>query len=592
MTNFTIYSARGNYHHLLSFLFNIRVKKQIFLFLTFIFFGSGISFSQSATTPCDGAQRWTQGAHWNDDGTINDLPNAPDPVGIIRCGSSAETQSQVVPFNNSTYQSGDFEIDVSGDTCIDPSTGLVVTPINPTNGEPIIWLNFDVRPEAGSFQVQINDNSGDNIAWALYVSDVHQTGTTLAANGQPLSGDCGQLKKVSCGVESSSTWNTIPINGEDFLEATNFYLAIWDQDADGNLAINNFKARFGCGDADFETCSLTTGTPEEVCNDDGTFTINIPIEGINGEFIGYDANANNANGLSNTVCLTNSADSNPITSGTISLTYNQGTSYSVQIFETNNSNPPTNVTPGVSCDHPDAFPGDPNNGNADDCVATVSGEAPDCCVPPAIPLVSVKDPTCDAAGSASITNYNAALTYTFAPAGPSVDENGNITGFTFGQAYSVTASNGVDCDSDAATFTIEDQFDTPATPVVSVKDPTCDAAGSASITNYNAALTYTFDPAGPSVDENGNITGFTFGQAYSVTANGDDCDSDAATFTIEDQFDTPATPVVSVKDPTCDAAGSASITNYNAALTYTFDPAGPSVDENGNITGFDFRTSV
>ena len=58
----------------------------------------------------------------------------------------------------------------------------------------------------------------------------------------------------------------------------------------------------------------------------------------------------------------------------------------------------------------------------------------------------------------------------------------------------------------------------------------------------------------------------TFGQAYSVTANGDDCDSDAATFTIEDQFDTPATPVVSVKDPTCDAAGSASITNYDDAL--------------------------
>jgi len=84
--------------------------------------------------------------------------------------------------------------------------------------------------------------------------------------------------------------------------------------------------------------------------------------------------------LSNTVCLTNPGDATPVTSGTISLTYNQGTSYSIEIFETNNSSPPTPVTPGASCDHPDSFPGDPNNGNADDCVATVSGGAPDCCV--------------------------------------------------------------------------------------------------------------------------------------------------------------------------------------------------------------------
>jgi len=181
-----------------------QVKKQLLLFCTFLFISFNAAFSQT-DTPCEGAQRWTEGAHWNNDGTINDAPNAPDPVGIIRCGSSAETQSQIAPYNNSIYDSSQFLIDVSSDTCIDPSTGLVVSPLNPSDGQPIIWLNFDVRPEAGSFQIQINDNSGDTIAWALYISDVHQTGTTLAANEQELSGDCSQLTKVACGVESSST---------------------------------------------------------------------------------------------------------------------------------------------------------------------------------------------------------------------------------------------------------------------------------------------------------------------------------------------------------------------------------------------------
>ncbi|WP_299390649.1 hypothetical protein [uncultured Gelidibacter sp.] len=334
-------------------------------------------------TPCEGAQRWTRGASWNQNGSINDSNQAPSPNGIIRCGSSAETQSQLVPFNNSVYNSSQFAINVEGsNACIDPSNGQPVNVKNPTNGQPIIWLNFDVRPKAGSFEIQLNDNSGDKVGWALYVSNVHQTGTTLAANGNILSGDCSNLTKVACGVESSSMWNTIPIDGADFIEATNFYLAIWDQNADGNLSINNFKARYGCGDADFETCSLSSGTPEEVCNNDGTFTINVPIEGINGEYIGYDANAKNG-GLSNRVCLTNSGEAGS-TSGVISLTYDQGVDYNIQIFETTNSNPPTPVIPSAGCDHPDPYPGDPNNGNADSCVATVTGTAPECCVAPTL----------------------------------------------------------------------------------------------------------------------------------------------------------------------------------------------------------------
>src|SRR5690606_13734156 len=173
--------------------------------------------------PCD-AVRWENGGSWNDDGTVDDKPAQSEPVkGVIKCGSSAETQSDIVPYNGSVYDSSVFPIDVELEGgCIDPSTQNVVYPNNPREGRPIIWLNFDVRPDAGSFEIQINENTaGNNIAWALYVSNENQAGV----DENNLSGDCSDLVLVMCGVESSNTWNTLPIDGEIFSQPTNFYLA-------------------------------------------------------------------------------------------------------------------------------------------------------------------------------------------------------------------------------------------------------------------------------------------------------------------------------------------------------------------------------
>ncbi|WP_299275015.1 hypothetical protein [uncultured Psychroserpens sp.] len=294
-------------------------------FLVAFIFGFHPIFAQT-DTPCEGAQRWTQGSTWLPDGSIDDAPNAAFPNGIIRCGSSAETQSQVMPYNNSVYNSSQFEIDISGIPCVDPSTQTTVFPANPTNGEPIIWLNFDVRAFAGSFEIQINDNSGDEIAWVLYSSNAHQAGTTLAANNQELSGDCGDLKRIACGVESSSTWNTIPIEGEDFLEPANLYLAIWDQGADGDLAVNNFKARFGCGDSDQVICSLGVEDPIVSCAENGTYSVSVPVNGANGQYTATDPNAIS---VSNDICLGNLGGG--AISGSFTLTYNQGTDFNIDI---------------------------------------------------------------------------------------------------------------------------------------------------------------------------------------------------------------------------------------------------------------------
>lgn len=148
--------------------------------------------------------------------------------------------------------------------------------------------------------------------------------------------------------------------------------------------------------------------------------------------------------------------------------------------------------------------------------------------------VDVTDPTCTADGFAEITNYDNTLTYIFTPAGPSIGPNGEITGATFGQSYTVEQGGG-GC---VTNFQIEEQLETPDAPDFEVTVPTCFADGAAEITNYDAGVTYTFTPSGPSVGASGEITGATYGQNYTVEVDNGDCTA-TNTFQIEEQFETP-----------------------------------------------------
>ena len=139
--------------NLLPKLFAMRLTS--FLLLAGLLACSSMAFAQ--TTGPLGATRWTGGASWNPDGSIDDAPNAGPVNGVIRCGSAAETQSQIG--SSGVYDPSVFEVVMANNNCIEPSTGNTVTVSTPTVGEPVIWLNFDVRPYAGSFEIQINDNS-------------------------------------------------------------------------------------------------------------------------------------------------------------------------------------------------------------------------------------------------------------------------------------------------------------------------------------------------------------------------------------------------------------------------------------------------
>ena len=102
---------------------------------------------------------------------------------------------------------------------------------------------------------------------------------------------------------------------------------------------------------------------------------------------------------------------------------------------------------------------------------------------------------------------------------------------------------------------------TPAVPTLTTVAASCTAAGTATVSNYDATLTYTFSPSGPSVGAGGAITGATAGTAYTVTAGTTSCTSDAsASFTTAAQLATPATPTgASTQTITVDVAPDATI---------------------------------
>uniref|UniRef100_UPI004049366E T9SS type B sorting domain-containing protein n=1 Tax=Flavobacterium sp. TaxID=239 RepID=UPI004049366E len=190
------------------------------------------------------------------------------------------------------------------------------------------------------------------------------------------------------------------------------------------------------------------------------------------------------------------------------------------------------------------------------------------------------------------SNYNASNTYTFSPAGPTVGAGGVISGMTVGTSYTVTATNGGCTSAASASFSNAAQLPTPAVPTITSVAASCSAAGSSTISNYNASNTYTFSPAGPTVGAGGVISGMTVGTSYTVTATNGGCTSIAsASFSNAAQLPTPAVPTITSVAATCSAAGSSTISNYNASNTYTFSPAGPTVGAGGVISGMTVGTS-
>lgn len=285
----------------------------------------------------------------------------------------------------------------------------------------------------------------------------------------------------------------------------------------------------------------------------------------------------------------NVVDGNCSSGGSVSITnYSSSSSYSFSPngpsigFVLFGSRPINNYTPGTT--YTITVTG--SNG----CTSSTTFTAPQQLDTPDLPIVNVTDPSCTQDGSAVIGNYDSNLTYSFNPGGITIGAGGVINGATFGQQYTVTATNG-DCPTSTVPFTIESMLDVPDNPVFAVDDPSCGRDGSASVTNYTSGINYVFNPAGPTVASDGSISGMTPNTNYDVTASNGSCSSQTVTVSIDEALEIPDNPIVDVTAPSCTQDGSASISNYNSGYTYVFSDPSVSVNASGDIVGASFGQS-
>jgi gliding motility-associated-like protein len=173
---------------------------------------------------------------------------------------------------------------------------------------------------------------------------------------------------------------------------------------------------------------------------------------------------------------------------------------------------------------------------------------------PTQPVINTSAAACSASGTAIIVNFTTGYTYTFSPAGPTVDAGGVISGLTVGTNYTVTASSGNCNSTPSASFSVSAPLTVPAIPTITTGPATCSLSGTATISNYVASpVSYIFSPSGPTAAAGGVISGLTPGISYTVTASNGSCSSSASVaFTVDAPIAPPATPTASVTiQPDC-----------------------------------------
>jgi|GEM_PF-992377 len=257
-----------------------------------------------------------------------------------------------------------------------------------------------------------------------------------------------------------------------------------------------------------------------------------------------------------TVSVTQSTCS--VATGTITVTAPTGMNYSIDgITYTNTTGIFNNVSTGTYTVYAK---------NASGCISTTTATINAQPATPAVPTVSVTQPTCSVAtGTITVT----------APTGMNYSIDGttytNTTGVFSSVAsgsYTVYAKNTSGCIS-TSTVTINAQPATPVVPTVTLTQPTCSVATGSIIISAPTGMNY-------SIDGTNYQSGLTFSNVttgtYTVYAkNASGCIS-AKTATINAQPATPAVPTVSVTQPTCSVAtGTITISPVVSGITYSID---------------------
>ncbi len=205
---------------------------------------------------------------------------------------------------------------------------------------------------------------------------------------------------------------------------------------------------------------------------------------------------------------------------------------------------------------------------------------------PAVPTVSVTQPTCSTA-TATVTVTSSLTGLTFSSDGTTYTNTTGVFTVAAGAAYSITAKSVAGCISAAATGTVNVQPLAPGTPSVNVTQPTCAVATASMTVTSTGATSFTLVSDGTTfINSTGVFSNLAAGSAYSVTTtNSGGCVSTATTGTINAQPATPAVPTVSVTQPTC-ATATATVTVTSSLTGFTFSNDGTTyTNTTGIFTG-------
>ncbi|MBL4587238.1 MAG: PKD domain-containing protein, partial [Flavobacteriales bacterium] len=202
--------------------------------------------------------------------------------------------------------------------------------------------------------------------------------------------------------------------------------------------------------------------------------------------------------------------------------------------------------------------------------------------PPVTPIVATTSETCSSDGTATIGNYAAAETYVFTPTGPTAGAGGVISGMTVGTNYTVVAGTGNCASGSSNAFSVAAATGSVVDPTVSTTAATCSADGNSVITTYNATMTYTFTPTGPTVAAGGAISGMTTGTSYTVTESDQTCTSaPSAAFSNDAQF--PA-PNITISGTLSYCLGSNTTITASGGVSYIWDDTGNSTTDAITVT--------
>ncbi len=226
----------------------------------------------------------------------------------------------------------------------------------------------------------------------------------------------------------------------------------------------------------------------------------------------------------------------------------------------------TQGAPGTAFGGGGAGGGDPGaNGAAGGIMITFNGGVN---LPPG-PTITSGAPTCTMDGTSAIDNYDPTETYTFDPTGPTVGAGGLISGMATGTSYTVVSGT-ISCPSQpSAPFSNAAATGMLDAPTITLTAATCQAEGTSTISNYNAALTYTFDPVGPTAGAGGAITGMAVGTSYTVIASeGMNCVSPPSSpFSNDAQL---AGPTVTITGPLSHCPGGNTTVTASGGVSYSW----------------------